>query len=108
MTTSCEDLVYTTSNSKFRVATKRQIHLKKAGLRPEIKIVSNFLKRAKKKFKKKLAQFKKCASNFEKSSLNCCHSFKNRQRMRTLIIHFILLQIVYLSFAAQKEERGIP
>ena len=49
MTTSCEDLVYTTSNSKFRVATKRQIHLKKAGLRPEIKIVSNFLKRAKKK-----------------------------------------------------------
>ena len=52
MTTSCEDLVYTTSNSKFRVATKRQIHLKKAGLRPEIKIVSNFLKRAKKKFKK--------------------------------------------------------
>jgi len=26
--------------------------------------------------------------------------------MRTLIIHFILLQIVYLSFAAQKEERA--
>ena len=46
MTASCEDLVYTTSNSKFRVATKRQIHPKKSRFEAQDKNLFQFFEKS--------------------------------------------------------------